>query len=72
MNWIVLIAITCLAGAVSCPAEEQTAKLVFDKQLKSMEVEFVPLVEAMPAGKFDFAPSDGAFQGVRTFAMQAK
>jgi len=29
-------------------------------------------VEAMPANKFDFAPTAGAFKDVRTFAMQAK
>jgi hypothetical protein len=37
-----------------------------------MEKEFVPLVEAMPAEKFDFAPTTGEFKGVRTFALQAR
>ena len=44
---------------------------VFDQQLSSLEREFVPLVEAMPAEKFSFAPTAGEFKGVRTFAQQA-
>ena len=43
-----------------------------DRQLSSTEKEFVSLVEAMPADKFNFAPKDGVFNGVRTFALEAK
>lgn len=32
----------------------------------------VPLVEAMPADKFNFAPTNGNFKGVRTFAQQVQ
>ena len=45
---------------------------VFDQQVSSVEREVLPLVEAMPADKFDFAPTNGAFAGVRTFALQAR
>lgn len=48
------------------------AKDVFDRQLKGTEREFVSLVEAMPADKINFAPTQGEFKGVRTFAAQAK
>ncbi len=34
--------------------------------------EFVPAAEAMPEDKFGFAPSNGEFKGVRTFAEQIK
>jgi uncharacterized damage-inducible protein DinB len=37
-----------------------------------MEKEFIPAVEAMPADKFDFAPTSGEFKGVRNFGAQAK
>jgi len=43
-----------------------------DKQLGSVEKEVVSLAEAMPADKYDFAPKDGAFQGVRTFGLQMR
>jgi hypothetical protein len=45
---------------------------VIDREFTSMEHEFIPAVEAMPADKFDFAPTNGEFKGVRTFALQAK
>lgn len=62
-----------LTAAVSFaaePAQSVTSK-VLDGQLKGVESELVPLVEAMPADKFDFAPSHGEFKGVRTFRQQA-
>jgi hypothetical protein len=57
-----------LMAADSAP----TASQVFDRQLKSTEGEFVSLVEAMPADKFNYAPTAGEFTGVRTFAQEAK
>ncbi len=52
------------------------AQLV-DQLLSKVEGEMVPLVEAMPADKFNFAPTNkdfpnGNFQGVRTFAEQVQ
>src|SRR5689334_18247856 len=49
-----------------------TVASVYDNQLRTAEREIVPLVEAMPADNFEFAPKQGEFQGVRTFALQAK
>ena len=57
-----------MRAADSVPSASQ----VFDRQLKSTEGEFVPLVEAMPADKFNFAPTAGDFKGVRTFAQESK
>jgi len=45
---------------------------VYDKLLSGMEKEFVDAAEAMPADKFDFAPTTGEFKGVRTFGGQVK
>jgi hypothetical protein len=59
------------AAALSA-ADAPSAAKVFETQLRNLEHEFVPLVEAMPADKFGFTPKDGAFHGVRTFALQAK
>ena len=49
-----------------------TVSGIFDGQLKTAESEVVSLVEAMPADKMNFAPTNGQFKGVRTFAEQAK
>src|SRR5690348_6589816 len=43
---------------------------IHDRELSILERELVPLAEAMPANKYDFAPTQGAFNGVRTFGQQ--
>ena len=45
---------------------------IFDSQVSSIEREVLGIVQAMPADKFDFAPTNGTFDGVRTFALQAR
>lgn len=56
----------CAAGGPDLPP---LAK-VHDLQLSVLEQDFVPLAEAMPADKYNFAPTAGEFKGVRTFAQQ--
>lgn len=63
----VLLAATLGAQA---PVATTVAK-IFDSQLSLLEKDVVPLVEAMPADKFSFAPTQGEFKGARTFAQQA-
>jgi hypothetical protein len=43
---------------------------VFDAQVRQVESEVGSLAEAMPADKYDFAPTAGEFKGVRTFSQQ--
>ena len=43
---------------------------LLDREVKMIEGEFVSLAEAMPGDKYNFAPSNGEFKGVRTFAQQ--
>jgi uncharacterized damage-inducible protein DinB len=54
------------SAATTAPAQ------VLDQLLSMVENDMVPLVEAMPADKFDFAPTNGNFKGVRTFAQQVQ
>jgi hypothetical protein len=69
-----------LATGLFCAAfgaDSLTVGEVLDRQFQIADQEITSLVEAMPAEKFNFAPSDalikgGDFQGVRTFAQQAK
>jgi uncharacterized damage-inducible protein DinB len=49
-----------------------TIARMYENQLRSIENQIVPLVEAMPADKMSFAPTQGEFKGVRSFADQAK
>jgi DinB superfamily len=69
-----LLALTvCAAAQVSKPKEERrTVTQVLDRTVSNLEYEFVPAADAMPEEKFGFAPTNGEFKGVRTFAQQVK
>ena len=72
---VILFLATLLCGAIVAGAQEKpgVAPLVktVNGYLSWVESEMVPAVEAMPADKFNFAPTQGEFKGVRTFAQQA-
>src|SRR5215469_9374377 len=50
----------------------QTPSQVYGKLLGLLEKEFVSAAEAMPDDKFNFAPTQGEFKGVRSFGGQVK
>ncbi|MGB8542894.1 MAG: DinB family protein [Candidatus Acidiferrales bacterium] len=54
------------------PAEHLSIAQVMDRGVSGVEREFVPAAEAMPEDKYSFAPTNGEFKGVRTFAQQVK
>jgi len=60
------------APAAPAPAVAPTLAQSLDRSLKGMEGEVVPAAEAMPEEKFAFAPTQGEFKGVKTFAEQIK
>jgi uncharacterized damage-inducible protein DinB len=53
-----------LAAPKSSPAQ------IYAKLFSSQEDEVISAAEAMPADKYDFKPTKGTFEGVRTFAQQ--
>jgi DinB superfamily len=53
-------------------AADMTVAKMYDSQLSIAESEIVPLVKAMPESAFNFAPTKGSFEKVRTFGGQAK
>lgn len=53
-------------------ADPPTIASTLDFQLSIVEFEFVSAAEAMPEDKYSFAPTNGEFKGVRTFAQQVK
>jgi uncharacterized damage-inducible protein DinB len=69
---LVMLTIAAAAQAVKPKEERRTVTMVLDHTVLNLEYEFVPAAEAMPEGKFGFAPTDGEFKGVRTFAQQIK
>ena len=52
--------------------EKKTLSQVVDSATQRLERDFVPAAEAMPEDKYSFAPANGEFKGVRTFAEQIK
>jgi hypothetical protein len=65
------LAVLLFAGCAFAQGPVTVAR-IYEQQIRTAESEFVPLLEAMPADKMDFAPTQGEFKGVRTFAEQAK
>src|SRR5882762_9788195 len=68
------IALVTIAAAPNPkPAEEhRTVTMVLDRLTSNIEHEFVAAADAMPEDKYSYAPTDGEFKGVRTFAQQIK
>ncbi|MCU1310345.1 MAG: hypothetical protein JWO20_1470 [Candidatus Angelobacter sp.] len=78
-----VIAAALLLAAVSAVAQNQpkpaakpaaapTVSTVLNRSFSGVEGEFVPLAEAMPEDKYNFAPTNGEFKGVRTFGAMVK
>jgi uncharacterized damage-inducible protein DinB len=64
-----------VAAAAQMPkpkVEHHTLTELLNKNVSNVEREFIPAAEAMPEDKFGFAPSNGEFKGVRTYAQQIK
>jgi DinB superfamily len=68
---VALLACSGPALAQGTP-EEKSVSQVLDSDVKMIEGEFVSAAEAMPEDKYGFAPANGEFKGVRTFAAQVK
>ena len=83
MKWVIVL-VACLSSA-SLLASQQVVGSKSDAHLDAeremhalqllsriVEKEITSAVEAMPADKFGFAPTDGEFKGVRTFGEMVK
>ena len=66
------LALFLLFTAATFAAGPATFAETYDSDLKSAEREIVSLAEAMPADKYNFAPTAGEFSGVRTFGLQMR
>ena len=66
------IALLCLSACLTMAqnAAPPTVASVLERQLSGVEKQVVPLAEAIPEDKYDFAPTDGDFKGVRTVSKE--
>jgi uncharacterized damage-inducible protein DinB len=69
---VLTVALAVAAAAQAKKEERRTVSEVLSHTVTNLEHDFIPAAEAMPEDKFGFAPSDGEFKGVRTFAQQVK
>jgi len=59
-------------AAASAVGGVETPSAVYGQMLKLLSTEIVAAAEAMPADKYDFAPTNGNFTGVRTFGAEVQ
>jgi len=69
---LLMLTIAAAAQAGKPKEEHRTITQLLDRSVSNFEHEFVPAAEAMPEDKFGFAPTNGEFKGVRTYAQQIK
>ena len=83
MKWVIVL-IACLSSANllagqqvveakgAAPLDAEREKHALQSLSTIVEKEIISAVDAMPADKFGFAPTDGEFKGVRTFGQMVK
>ncbi|WLT32613.1 DinB family protein [Geothrix sp. PMB-07] len=59
-------------AAAPAPAAEPTVGAAIDGTYQFVPGQFISAAEAMPEDKYPFAPTQGEFKGVKTFAQQVK
>jgi uncharacterized damage-inducible protein DinB len=71
---VILLTAACLtcAGSAGAQARVDPMAATVAQWFTMIEKSFVSLANAMPADRWSFAPKDGQFTGVRTFAEQVK
>ena len=67
-----LSAMAARAQQGTAPAEAPTLTSVLQTHLSVCEFEIVATAQGMPEDKYSFAPTQGNFKGVRTFAQEVK
>jgi uncharacterized damage-inducible protein DinB len=85
MKWITVLVVGLAAGNLLAQAGQQVVdtkdaasldaqreKRALQPLLKIAQKLITSAVDAMPADKFGFAPTDGEFKGVRTFGQMVK
>src|SRR5436309_1096639 len=59
-------------GQAAKTDQPQTVTQVLDHSVSNVEHEFVSAADAMPEDKYSYAPTNGEFKGVRTFAQEVR
>jgi uncharacterized damage-inducible protein DinB len=70
--WLTALAVftLCSISPLVLLAAQASPAQAYEKLFSDQEAQLVAAAEAMPADKYNFAPTSGTFTGVRTFAQQ--
>jgi hypothetical protein len=74
-NWVLAIIFLLVSGAsaqTEKAVEHRSVTQVLDFWVTETEHLVIAVADAMPEDKYSYAPSNGSFRGVRTFAEQVK
>jgi uncharacterized damage-inducible protein DinB len=69
---LLAIGFTASAQQTKKPAAPVTIASELNAQLGLVQQQFISAAEAMPADKYSFAPTNGDYKGVRTFAQEVR
>jgi hypothetical protein len=67
-----LVVLCTLGSALAGAAYADAVTDIYDGQIRTIEREILGLAQKMPADKYDFAPTNGTYTGVRTFGLQVR
>ncbi|HEY6248942.1 MAG TPA: DinB family protein [Candidatus Angelobacter sp.] len=73
--WLIVMSLTVSIGAADKAGQPDMPRTVtesFDRSVSSAESALLRVAVAMPEDKYNFAPVNGEFKGVRTFAQMVK
>ncbi len=69
---LLVLTVAAAAQAPKPKQDHRTVTQILNQTVTNLEEEFTPAADAMPEDKYGFAPTNGEFKGVRTFAEQIK
>ena len=69
---VLILAVVTVGVAQQASAPLKTVPDSINEIWTGVELSFIALADAMPADKWDFKPSEGAFKDVRSFGEQVK
>lgn len=72
MRAVLIVACCCIPASAYAQEPSGSMATTVGQCFSMIERQFVSLAEAMPADKYGFKPSGGAFSDVRTFGEQVK
>ncbi len=72
LAFLLALPLAAQAPATAAPMAEPSIGAAMDGTYQWVPMQFIGAAEAMPEDKFNWAPTQGEYKGVKTFAQQVK